>query len=219
MKNKALALAELGFRVFPLKDHTEDIRVAKEPRKEMTSWQTKATSDKRQIKAWWDKYPNANIGVVPGPEYVVIDIDSYKPQGRDSAIKLNPPSTLGVKTARGGLHLWYKHPGGGEIGNQTKEWESKYPGIEIRADKGYVLGPGSVAGGKEYHWHPNATPDITKISSLPPVIIKLFPFKNRYWQKISLIPTDNIKQSALVLPETIAVGERDNTLFRYICGL
>ena len=38
-----------------------------------------ATTDAAQIKAWWTKYPTANIGCVPGRAgFAVLDADAYK---------------------------------------------------------------------------------------------------------------------------------------------
>src|SRR5262245_25900858 len=37
-----------------------------------------ATADQKKIRRWWSRYPQANIGVVPGPRFVVGDPDAWK---------------------------------------------------------------------------------------------------------------------------------------------
>jgi hypothetical protein len=218
LKNKALKLAAQGFRVFPIKVNTKDRPLIKD-------YLNKATTDTVQVEEWWSKWPDANIGVAPGPTHLVIDIDAYKPEAKKSAKLLDPPVTFTVKTPRGGYHLYYIHPGGGIIGNDNKEWREKFPGIEIRADKGYVLGPGSSVGGRSYEaLERRQVADkkgrAGKPTSLPPAIIKHLPYKDKTWQAAPKTVIDVLSQPSVVkLPVIIKAGERDNTMFSYICSL
>lgn len=97
-----------------------------------------ATTDEDQITAWWSRWPTANIGLVPGRAgLIVLDIDG--PEGEDTAQRLGllAEPTLTIATARG-MHLYFRHPGG-HIGNRRLA-----PGLDVRADAGYVLLPPSV---------------------------------------------------------------------------
>ena len=73
-----------------------------------------ATTDARQIEAWWRKWPNANIGIATGAVsgIIVIDIDGAE-RTRNSAILVAQhgtlPRTAIVKTARG-WHLYFAMP-------------------------------------------------------------------------------------------------------------
>jgi hypothetical protein len=65
-----------------------------------------ATTDAQQIKAWWHKWPDANIGIATGSVsgIVVVDVDGPEALARFYALagKHEPlPKTLTVKTARG----------------------------------------------------------------------------------------------------------------------
>lgn len=115
-----------------------------------------ATTDPEQIRAWLERWPRAHWGIATGAAsgLVVIDLDT-KPDAngvasmgalRERARGLLPP-TLTVRTGSGGLHLYFRHPGGvvkcssGRVG----------AGIDVRGDGGYVLAPGSGhASGKLY---------------------------------------------------------------------
>ena len=134
----ALALAKDGFRVFPCIPRTKDPLTA--------HGFHDATCDEAQIRAWWRKWPRANIGLRPGPKYLVLDIDG--PEGEQTARELGIAEldTVQVLTGRG-RHLYFLHPGG-EIGNAALG-----PNIDVRADKGYVMAPPSVhPDGRIYAW-------------------------------------------------------------------
>jgi hypothetical protein len=54
----ALQYGKLGFRVFPLKPGTDEPLIP--------DWQEKATWEEAQIREWWTRWPNANIGIATG---------------------------------------------------------------------------------------------------------------------------------------------------------
>lgn len=123
-----------------------------------------ATADADQVAAWWDETPDANIGMVPARAgLLVLDLDG--PEGEASArnLKILSEPTLEVVTGRG-RHRYYRHPGG-TIGN-----EKPAPGIDVRADAGYVLLPPSVhETGARYTWRGK----LTEIIPLPPHVVEL----------------------------------------------
>jgi hypothetical protein len=82
----------------------------KKPRR--VGWQAEASNDPETIKAWWAKYPNANIGLAIQPGFGVLDVDLYKPGAREKLEAFEAehgklPATLEFCTARGGRHLVY----------------------------------------------------------------------------------------------------------------
>jgi putative DNA primase/helicase len=93
----ALELAESGLRVFPV-HHAgafgtcscgrKDCKsIAKHPR--ITRSQSEATNNPGQIRTWWKKWPEANIGLAAGKGLIVVDIDS--PEGERHAQELGLP--------------------------------------------------------------------------------------------------------------------------------
>ena len=86
---------------------------------------TQATSDLATVFRWWEKAPDASIGIVAAPSgLLVIDVDGYA-GGGDSLVtlerELGPlPETVSVATGGGdGHHYYFKHPGvplGGKLG-------------------------------------------------------------------------------------------------------
>ncbi len=115
-----------------------------------------ATTDATRIRAWEDKWETANIGIATGEAsgLVVLDIDSLK--GGEASMekliaRLGPlPRTLMVRTGNG-WHLYFEHPGG----RFKSVAEAIAPGVDIRADGGYVVAPPSRhQSGRAYQWEP-----------------------------------------------------------------
>jgi hypothetical protein len=156
----ALAYAGAGFPVFPCQPR------AKEPL--IKGGFHAATTDEAQIRAWWGKWKLANIGIPTGEVsgFIALDID---PGGEESLAKLEAQhaplrGTREVKTGRG-RQLLFKYPGvpvrnsAGALG----------PGLDIRADGGYVLAPPSIhPNGKRYLFANEA-----KFALMPEWLIRL----------------------------------------------
>jgi hypothetical protein len=139
----ALWYAKLGFRVFPLKPGT------KEPL--IKDWPNKATWDEAQIREWWGKWPDANIGIATGRYrdgyFCVLDFDPrnggdwYGDVGED----ILPPTWV-VHTGGGGRHYYYKTPYPLR-GRKLKD------GVDLKGEGGYVVAPPSIhPNGQKYVW-------------------------------------------------------------------
>lgn len=112
----------------------------------------------------------SNLGILTGAEsgLVVLDVD---PQhgGSESLAALEKrygrlPVTPTVLTGGGGQHLYFAHPGG-----RVKTTRSQFgAGIDVRADGGQVVGPGSVhLSGCEYAWQLGLHPNEMRPAELP----------------------------------------------------
>ncbi len=158
MTNKQIALQYLnkGFSVIPLispsmaskrLSEEELIRKCKTPLVSWKDFQTRRPTE-AEVSSWFDKWPDANIGIVTGKVsgIVVFDLDS------DHAVEYAEdeggfPDTPKVKTGKG-HHVYVQHPGF-EVRNDVR----KELDIDIRADGGYVVAPPSYHGsGNQYTW-------------------------------------------------------------------
>jgi len=140
----ALSLAELGWPVFPLEPNGKKPITANGFKDATTSLET--------IRQWWERDPDANIGLRTGVEsgIAAVDIDVKKgAKGRESAAALNGglPPTLKVLTPSGGWHLYYVCPEGG-----LRSRNGILPGVDLKADGGYIVAAGSTIDGKAYEW-------------------------------------------------------------------
>ena len=138
-----------------------------------------ATADEMQQAKWWKVNPQANLAIATGEEsgIVVIDIDPDK-GGWDSLLEIEekygrPPETLEVVTGGGGRHLYYQYPEGVKI-HSRNGWR---PGIDVKADGGYVVAPPSNHVEGFYRWADGRKPGEVEIAELPPWLLELLPQK------------------------------------------
>lgn len=145
-----------------------------------------ATSDSNTIVAWWQRYPNANIGLVTGGAIDVIDVDGAIPAYQQLIAEIGSPRHLAtVITGRGdgGLHI-YCTPGGNRTIPSGKHGLPNK--IEVKGAGGYVVAPPSrhISGGTytyltemtgEIHgdvllnqWLASIEPDDAKVIELRP---------------------------------------------------
>lgn len=123
----ALASARRGFRVFPV------IPYGKRPAIE--DFPTHATTDEATIRGWWNVNPQYNHGIATN-DMVVVDVDT-RLGGLDNFYANGGHfDTLVVQSPTGGYHAYFDGPNSGLRVNM-------FPGVDIRSNNGYVLGPGS----------------------------------------------------------------------------
>ena len=169
----ALDLAEGGYSVFPCHPR------GKAP---LTANGFKAaTCDERRILLWWDRWPDANIGVACEASGVtVVDVDTKA--GADpiavfaELAKLGDPAALVVSwTGRApeptaecpdsladtlGAHIWF--------GGVTRTGHTRWPGVELRSRGAYVIAPHSThPSGVQYQWRTGSPFPVGQLPALP----------------------------------------------------
>jgi hypothetical protein len=172
----------------------------KHPR--VSAWQKCATLKPERIEQWWERWPEANIGIATGDELLVVDVDHRERKDGFAALdelthrydwKLD---TFTVRTGGGGEHLYYSTPPGVTIKSGVNVLGV---GLDIRAAGGFVVAPPSLhACGRRYQ-----IADDRPVAPLPEPILDLLLPKRRQ-------------------PEhdgPIFEGHRHNFLFRYACSL
>lgn len=167
--------AEYGWRVFPL-HYTDDAGLCscgradcggpgKHPRTPRGCLD--ASTDPTQIRAWWERWPDANVGIATGAGLVVIDIDP-RSGGDDSIVDLRRslgalPDTIESLTGGGGRHIYLSAPC--EVRNSAGVLGA---GIDVRGDGGYVVAPPSThASGRAYAWESSSRPDEVDLAPAP----------------------------------------------------
>ena len=201
MYDAAIEYAKKGFAVFPLK-YRDKVPLTRNGCKD-------ATTDAAQIKAWWQKYPNANIGLATGSvsqNVFVIDLDIDEDRGIDGYHSLEDwqrehgdfPETWTAITGRGGYHLYYR--GNGRVKNRA----GIIDGVDIRGNGGYVVAPPSIhKNGNRYEWE--YSPDEFEIAKADNNV------------EYFLSHDDQKQGTAFTMPNIVAAGQRNQMLFRFAC--
>lgn len=146
----ALALAARGFKVFPVKAG------AKAPPL-VANWPAHANSDDVIVRQWWERWPNANIGL-HCDGLLVIDVDIKK--GGDESLGMLEdalgldPLPLTTRTPTGGRHLFFALPPGHP--GAPNSVETLGPGLDVRSTNGYVVAPGSEVAAGRYRFEGEA---------------------------------------------------------------
>lgn len=227
MLEEALSLASRGFRIFPVHCPNQDgcsckkkhdcRSIGKHPR--INAWQKAATTDKTQIKLWWEKWSDANIGIATGSgsNVIVLDVDTNK--GGDVGLAalfdgIDIPDTLSSKTGNG-FHFFFQCIDGVEIKGSVS---TVAEGLDIRGENGFVVAAPSLhRNGNRYAWindeKPCPLPDFLKNRLLE---IEAKRSSDSSVQKTE--QTLNIKNSITdtsVIPEST----RNDSLFRKAASL
>ncbi len=150
-----------------------------------------ATKDETAIRAWWEKWPKANVGIATGSVsgIWVLDVDS-KSGGHESLRELEathgrlPYSPL-VITGSDGQHYYFRF----DPGNPVKNRQGLVPGIDVRGEGGYVLAPPSIHKcGKNYKWEIDNRP--TAVRPVPPPAWLLDAVLGRRAPEVPGLPTE-----------------------------
>lgn len=204
MKEAALLYAKEGLAVFPLKPRT------KEPA--TFNGYKSATTNQEKIMRWWSENPNYNIGIATGSYsggLVVVDLDVKEEKGEDGREVWHEwerehgefPESWRSITGRGGYHLIYRDAA------THKCSSGLYPGVDVRADGGYIVAPPSIhTNGRTYEWE--IGPGDCEIAPVNDSVVNFL---------MGPIPEEWDKQTFEVL-EQIPEGTRVNTLVKLVCS-
>jgi hypothetical protein len=144
----ALAYARAGLPIFPC--------CPKSKRPLCVCGFKDATTQEKQIRTWWTRWPDAMIGLPTGAETGVFVLDVDRDENTDGFAALaslekqhgNLPETLRSVTPRGGSHYFFRWHNG--IKNNAGKLGL---GIDVRGEGGYVILPPSRRDdGKRYEW-------------------------------------------------------------------
>ncbi|WP_328399629.1 bifunctional DNA primase/polymerase [Streptomyces sp. NBC_00390] len=158
----ALDAAALGWPVLPLRPggkrpalHGEDACTRSgDCSSGHVKWEQRATTDPDRIHAAWTAGA-FNVGIATGPAgLLVIDLDKPKTNSNaDTPCGVTTfkalcertgqavPTTRTIRTASGGMHLYFTVPAGSRLVNSAGTLAAL---VDTRAHGGYVVAPGSI---------------------------------------------------------------------------
>ncbi len=205
--------AQYGWRVFPL--HSIDngactcadpkctgTKPGKHPRTPKGCLD--ATTDTGVIREWWERWPDANVGIATGGGLVVIDVDP-RHGGDDGLVDLRArlgelPDTVECLTGSGGRHIYVSVGEGVVVRNSAG---TLAPGVDIRGEGGYVVAAPSVhTSGRSYAWEASSRPDEVDVAPMPAAWLE------------AIVKRPKLRVIAGGSGEAIVEGGRNETLFK-----
>lgn len=135
----SLSYQQRGFSVIPIQPREK---------KPMVLWERyqSGRTTETEIKAWWSKWPDANIGIVTGAVSGLVVIDLDTPEAKDKLKGIVAGfdlSTVARSRTGKGWQLFFKHPG-----RPVPNLAGVIPGLDVLGDDGCLVVPPST--------HPNA---------------------------------------------------------------
>lgn len=139
VRDAAPAFARSGIRIFPC---------ASGGKRPLThAGFHDASCDVDQVRTWWARWPEANLGMPTGSAsgVDVVDIDvtdvgsGFVAFDRASSAGLVPDGIARVHTPSGGLHVYYP----ANPARPQRCWQSAVAHVDFRGDGGYVVVPPS----------------------------------------------------------------------------
>jgi hypothetical protein len=158
----ALSYARRGWRVIPLHWVTADGRCScgdpecgsagKHP---LTNHGLRdGTTDEATIRAWWERWPQANVGVCTGPVSSIFMVGPDGQAGIAALAKLEQqngplPAAPCERSGSGGRHLVFAWPAEGTVPNRKNHLGLP---IDVRGAGGYFVAAPSANGNGPYTW-------------------------------------------------------------------
>jgi len=162
MLEEAITYARMGYSVIPVHNIVNGNCSCGSPRCKAKGkhprfkWiaQQKTPHTIAELTEIWERYPNANVGIVTGrvSNLVVLDIDGEEGLKSLKSVGLpfeDLPISPTVNTGGGGKHIYYRYPEDSEFATKA----SVLPKVDIRGKGGFVVAPPSIhLSGKAYEW-------------------------------------------------------------------
>lgn len=211
-RESAVAYARHGWPVFPL--------VPRDKKPLTPNGFHDASADTNTVSAWWNKWPNANIGVPTGQAIGswVLDcdckhgqpgLDTYQRLSHEPALR----ETLQQVTGSGGKQLFFRLPAFDvPVFRQKQTKNVGLDGCDVQGTGAYVVLPPSIhpETGSAYSWDGLDPFDRQPILDTPSVLLDAL---------AKLINPPKVQKPDKITPEVITEGHRNDVLFRLACSL
>jgi hypothetical protein len=236
IRDRAFALARSGFFVLPLYSPKFDgdkiscsckkgdgcPHIGKHPQYDFMTLRfgvTDASRDPELIRFWFEKWPDANLGIATGKRsnLLVLDVD-----GLSGAFALDEieheftplPETLIQRTGKPhGKHYLFSYPDLVSIPNSVGDIGN---GLDIRSDGGYIVADPSIhKSGRRYEIESYAAP----LAPPPAWFVGLVLASKRAAKMNALAASPHPQATSSNYPAFIGDGIRNYKVFRYGCGL
>jgi putative DNA primase/helicase len=184
-RGEAVEYRRRGWSPIPIKERSKEPNLL-----ELRPYLTRRAT-KEELDTWrW-----TGVGIVTGGISGVLVLDVDGPEGEAELQKHGHPVTPIVRTARGGLHLYFRHPE-----HHVRTGIRVASGLDVKASGGYVVAPPSMGpNGRAYEWI--ISPEEAELADPPEWLM-------------SLLERERPKGPAPKVEVRIPSGQRNNALTR-----
>lgn len=119
-----------------------------------------------EVASWGERDA---YGIVTGALSGLVVVDCDDAEAEAWVASHLPQTPLRVRTGGGGLHLYYRHPGG-RVPNRAKVGGMR---LDVRGDGGQVLGPGSL--------HPSGSTYTLEADEISQAVLDRLPVYQPEW--------------------------------------
>jgi hypothetical protein len=130
----------------------------KHPR--LAAWTRLASTDPATVRRWWRRWPDANLGLVTGRRFDVLDLDGTEGvEALRAVLSIAPLEHPGpvARSGSGGWHLLYAPSG---LGNRVR----LLPRVDWRGQGGLIVAaPSRHASGGRYRWVQPLTAELPEV--------------------------------------------------------
>lgn len=179
-------------------------------------WKEAASCDDATLMEWFDKWPDANVGLVMGPTSGVIDVEFDSDEGAETAKQMFGECYTPTYKSQRSVHRLFA-------------WSSDLPdvqkvlaaGLEIRLGGGNqstqsVIPPSRHASGAKYEWLPGLSPDDVDLLPVPDSVLALL--HNQQFEADAAIKDRKPSKANKVLEsDELIEGDRNNTFYAWAC--
>lgn len=169
-----------------------------------------------QVKSWEAEFPGCNWGAPTGKAsgFVVLDLDAKHPESldwwREQQDIHGSVNTLEVATPSSGAHIYFRTPDGVDLKSGASQIA---PGVDTRAEGGYVVIPPSLIDGNAYE----VTND-SPLADLPGWLLDVWPKRGQLSRRLDNSPRGKVNATGSTLLTTPLPDGRRNVGLTSIAG-
>jgi hypothetical protein len=167
------------------------------------------------VRLWWSKWPEANIGLATGALSGTFVLDADSPEAIQYCSDMGGLEDAPVHLTGKGRHFLFAHPG-----YVVRNFAGKFrPNIDARADGGYILlAPSLHVSGKRYQWLSGEPPDFKSLPSMPDWLLSAM--KTPTVERVDgTLEWNGERLDVVQFEEGVPEGRRNDQLFRLACSL
>ena len=178
-----------------------------------SDWANVASADESQLRKWWKRWPDANVGLLLGPSSGIVDIEFDDQRGRELAERLLGDIRTPTYSSQRSVHRLFRWT---DFLPDVQKVETG--GLECRLGGGgkacqSVLPPSLHESGRRYAWEPGLGPGDVDVAVLPQSLLSLI-----YGDETTTPDAAASRAGVVYNNGTVKSGERNTIMLSFACS-